>query len=140
MVKSYYEKIKDSLKNLSERVKIHIGWIPHSKLPLFYRAANIFVRTSKYENFGLGTVESMACRTPVIATNAVTFPEIVGDKVTLYKPEDSLDLADKVIALLTDHNLYKSVLEYQSLRVHELFDINIIAQKYIELYASLIHQ
>jgi glycosyltransferase involved in cell wall biosynthesis len=65
-VKSYYESLKSDLTTLldTRRAKLHIGWIPHSKLPLLYRAADIFVRTSRYENFGLGVIEAMACGTP----------------------------------------------------------------------------
>gem|GEM_PF-4307087 len=31
----------------SGRVEIHIGWIPHSKTALLYRALEVFIRTSK---------------------------------------------------------------------------------------------
>jgi len=140
VVKSYYEKIKDSLKNLlkSGKVKIHVGWIPQSKLPLLYRAADVSVKTSKYENFGLGVAESMACGTPVVAPNAITFPEVIGDATTLYKPGDHLDLANKIVTLITDRGLYKSVVERQLSRVRALFNINVIAGEYLKLYASLL--
>ena len=140
VVKDYYDKVKEPLKKLKEttKVKIHIGWIPHSKVPLLYRAADVFVRTSKHENFGLGAIEAMACGTPVVAPNATTFPEIIGDATTLYRPGDPLDLAEKTITLLTDRNLYDSVKKYQLTRVQKCFNIQHIAQMYLELYSSLI--
>jgi glycosyltransferase involved in cell wall biosynthesis len=139
VVNSYYEKIKGSLKNLSKsgKVKIHIGWIPQSKLPLLYRASDVFVRTSKYENFGLGVIESMACGTPLVAPNAATFPEILCDKTTLYEPENPLDLANRLLMLLTDYNLYRTVRDRQLEKVRKLFDIKIVARKYVELYNHL---
>jgi glycosyltransferase involved in cell wall biosynthesis len=139
IVKHYYERIKPSLKALLKtgRVKLHMGWVPHSRLPLLYRVADVFVRTSKYENFGLGAVEAMACGVPVVAPNATTFPEIVGDNVTLYKPGDPVDLAGRMIILLLDDNLYKSVLRRQLVRVHRLFKMDIVAKKYLKLYTSL---
>jgi glycosyltransferase involved in cell wall biosynthesis len=115
-----------------------IGWIPHNKLPLLYRASDIFVRTSKYENFGLGVIEAMACGIPTVAPNATTFPEIIDNEITLYKPEDLLDLTDKVIALLKDRNLYESIMEYQLIRVRNHFNINVMREKYIRLYKTLI--
>jgi glycosyltransferase involved in cell wall biosynthesis len=140
VVKEYYEKIKGSIKDLvkSGRARIHIGWIPHSKLPLLYRASDIFVRTSKYENFGLGVIEAMACGIPTVAPNATTFPEIIGDEITLYKSDDPIDLANKIMHLIMDKDLYDSVRGYQLARAQDQFNINFTAKKYIKLYSSLL--
>jgi len=139
IVKSYYESLKSDLKKLlnSGRARLHIGWIPHSKLPLLYRAADVFVRTSKYENFGLGVIEAMACGVPVIAPKATTFPEVIGYELLLYKPENPSNLAEKVITILNNADLYNSVKEYLLTRVREHFDIRKTAKKYIELYSTL---
>ncbi len=45
------------------------GLIKHEKLPYFYSAADVCVIPSYYESFGLVALESMACGTPVVATN-----------------------------------------------------------------------
>jgi glycosyltransferase involved in cell wall biosynthesis len=139
VVKSYYESLKLDLKILlnTGRVKLHIGWIPHSKLPLLYRAVDVFVRTSKYENFGLGVVEAMACGVPVITPKATTFPEVIGYELLLYKPEDPSNLAEKVITILNNADLYNSIKEHLLTRVREHFDIRKTAKKYIELYSTL---
>jgi glycosyltransferase involved in cell wall biosynthesis len=139
IVKSYYESLKSDLKKLlnSGRVKLHIGWIPYNKLPLLYGAADIFVRTSKYENFGLGAVEAMACGIPVVAPNATTFPEVVGYETLLYKPEDPSNLAEKVITILNNADFYNSIKEHLLTRVREYFDIRKTAKKYVELYSTL---
>ena len=49
-------------------------------------------------------LESMACGTPVIATNIGCFPEIIsGDDVgLLFKVGDDKDLAEKITFLLSD--------------------------------------
>lgn len=93
---------------------------------------------SKYEKFGLGVIEAMACGIPTVAPNATTFPEIINNEITLYKPEDPLDLTDKVIALLKDRNLYESIMEYQLIRVRNYFNINVMGEKYRGLYKTLI--
>lgn len=140
VVKNYYDRIKSKLKVLREsgRFKLHLGWIPQSKLPLLYRATDIFVRTSKYENFGLGVIESMACETPPIAPNWATFPEIIGNSSLLYKPQDHEDLAHKVIMLLESPDFYNRTIRYISERVKTYFDMKIIAKQYIDLYYSLL--
>jgi len=130
VVKSYYDKVKEPLRRLekSGRVKVYIGWIPHSKLPPLYRAADVFVRTSRHENFGLGAIEAMACGTPVVAPNTATLPEILGDATTLYIPGDPISLAEKIITLLTDRNFYDTVRSYQLARVQKTFNILYVAQ------------
>lgn len=44
------------------------GRVDHDDLPLFYNAADILALPSFYESFGLVTLESLACGTPVAAT------------------------------------------------------------------------
>jgi D-inositol-3-phosphate glycosyltransferase len=140
VVDGYYEQVKDKITKMrkSGRVKIHIGWMPHHKLPLLYRASDVFVRTSKHENFGLAAIESMACATPVVAPNHATFPEILGRGDTLFNPGSPQDLAEKVIKLLTDEKLYERVASYQLARAHNLFNLNAIARGYVDLYKSLV--
>ncbi len=55
-----------------------LGFIPHERLALYYQAANAFVLpTVTLEGFGLVTVESLACGTPVIGTPVGATPEIL---------------------------------------------------------------
>jgi len=61
---------------------------------------DVFVRTQRYENFGLAFVEAMACGTPVIASDAATAREVLGESGLLYKEGDPEDLADKILYML----------------------------------------
>ena len=55
-----------------------LGFISHDHLPLYYQAADAFVLpTVALEGFGLVTVESLACGTPVIGTPVGATPEIL---------------------------------------------------------------
>jgi glycosyltransferase involved in cell wall biosynthesis len=111
---------------------------PSSGLPLLYRASDIFVRTSKYESFGIGAIKAMACGIPTVAPNATTFPEIIGDEITLHKSDDPIDLANKIMHLIMNKNLYDSVRDYQLMRAQDRFSINSTAKKYIKLYLPLL--
>ncbi len=64
----------------------------------FYAAMDAFVMASKAETFGMVTVESLACGTPVIASNAGGSPEILqqGKFGLLFEPLDEMDLASKI--------------------------------------------
>jgi len=44
------------------------GWIPDEELPDYYRIADVFALSSRYEPFGMTAVEAMACGTPTVIT------------------------------------------------------------------------
>jgi glycosyltransferase involved in cell wall biosynthesis len=78
------------------------GFVPDEELTALYNAATLYVHPSRYEGFGLPVLEAMHCGTPVIAGNASSLPEVVGDAGTLFDPEDPAALARAVEDLLRD--------------------------------------
>ncbi len=81
---------------------IFAGYVPQDELPMWYRAADLFVYPSRYEGFGLPPLEAMACGTPVISSNAASLPEVVADAAILVAPDDEAALADAIVCALTD--------------------------------------
>jgi glycosyltransferase involved in cell wall biosynthesis len=55
-----------------------------------YRGASALLFTSRAEGFGLPIVEAMACRTPVVAFDNTSIPEVAGDAGVLV-PDGDLD-------------------------------------------------
>jgi glycosyltransferase involved in cell wall biosynthesis len=54
------------------------GFVPEADLPAFYGAADLFVLpTQALEGFGLVTLESLACGTPVAGTPIGATPELL---------------------------------------------------------------
>lgn len=54
------------------------GFVPEERLPAYYQAADLFVLpTRSLEGFGMATVESLACGTPVVGTPEGATPEIL---------------------------------------------------------------
>ena len=79
-----------------------LGYVPTAELPLCYNAASVFVYPSLYEGFGLPPLEALACGTPVVASNASSLPEALGDAALLVDPRDPGALADALDAALGD--------------------------------------
>jgi len=99
----------------------------------YYSGADIFVMPSVKEEFGLVYVEAMACGLPVIATNGHVVPEIVGDAGLLFEPGNSNDLADKIIGLVNDRELYEE-LKKKSLERAKQFSWKKAAEQYCKIY------
>jgi len=82
-----------------------VGYLELAELRALYGAAALFVLPSLYEGFGLPVLEAMACGTPVVATNAASLPEVVGDAGLLAPPGDPDALAASMARVLEDRDL-----------------------------------
>lgn len=72
--------------NFSAGLGGYTGW-PEENLALLMAAADLHVSTSWGEGFGLNLLQSLACGTPVIATDCSAITEVVGPGGILIKPK-----------------------------------------------------
>ncbi len=63
-----------------------VGRLDDSVVPALMASASAVVVPSKEEGFGLPALEAMAVRTPVVAADTSSFPEVVGDGGLLVDP------------------------------------------------------
>ena len=78
-----------------------LGLIKHEQLPYFYSAADACVIPSYYESFGLVALESLACGTPVVATDVGNLKSVIRQGETGYVIADNTPrLLSNQIALL----------------------------------------
>jgi len=80
-----------------------LGLIKHEQLPYFYSVADVCVVPSYYESFGLVALESLACGTPVVATDVGDLKSAIRQGETGYVIADNAPhhLAEKIALLLS---------------------------------------
>lgn len=59
-----------------------------TELAALYQHAKLFVFPSRIEGFGIPPLEAMSYRTPVAAAHATSLPEVLGDHVRYFAPDD----------------------------------------------------
>lgn len=67
-----------------------------------YSHATCFVFPSRYEGFGLPTLEAMACGCPAVLANSSSHPEVGGDAAVYFPAGDAAALRCALEALLVD--------------------------------------
>jgi alpha-1,3-rhamnosyl/mannosyltransferase len=74
-------------------------------LPELYNGAAVTAYPSRAEGFGLPPLEAMACGCPVVASDATSLPEVVGDAGLLVPPDDVDALAEAIGRVLAEPEL-----------------------------------
>ena len=102
---SYLPELESQARRLGiADVTRFLGWVSERDLRALVAAADIAVAPSLYEPFGLVALEATALGTPVIVSDTGGLAEFAasGDLATVVRPGDSADLADAILADLSD--------------------------------------
>ncbi|MDR3148171.1 MAG: glycosyltransferase family 4 protein [Treponema sp.] len=84
------------------------GHFPLLSLPKLYSGADMAVFPSIYEGFGLGVLEAMATGIPVACARAAGLPETAEHAALYFNPLDSEDMADRLVTLATNREIYRN--------------------------------
>ncbi len=89
----------------------NLGIIPREKMVDLYNAVDILLFPSLYEGFGWPPLEAMACGIPVVASNAGSLTEVVGDASRLFDPYDYLGFAEEIIKITSNREFRQKCIE-----------------------------
>ncbi len=124
---------------------LFLGAIKHESLPDLYRTADVVVFPSVIagggdrEGFGLVLVEALGCECVTVVTDLPAMQDIIIDgKTGFVVPQKNVQkLAEKIVSLLDNPEVGRSVGKEGRRFVVERYDWNVIAERYSALIESI---
>jgi glycosyltransferase involved in cell wall biosynthesis len=111
-----------------------------SNITKFLQNTNIYIHPSNREGFGISVIEAMLMKKPVILSNAGALPELVvnNESGLLCDPYNPYDWVQKIISLLDNPKLSKTMSYKGYERACELFSIKRFVDDHDKIYKDLI--
>lgn len=134
--KSYYEKLAVSLNLNKKRCRLNDSI---SDVQKEYLDSSLFVCTSRFEGFGMGIIEAMACGLPVVAFDCLWGPRSIitdGEDGLLVANGNIEKMAETILSLI-NHPERISEMGMNARKNVQRFSIDTIAKKWKRLFDSL---
>jgi glycosyltransferase involved in cell wall biosynthesis len=127
----------DELEKINRRIKKSIIQLNGSDelLASLYKHAFCFVYPSFYEGFGIPPLEAMSMGCPVIATNASSIPEVVGDAAILFDPHSNDELIS-AIKLIYDKSKRNELIKF-GFEQEKKFSWDKMTKETLDIYKSI---
>ena len=133
-------RLQDLVEELGiENFVIFLGKQDQQMLPYYYSAAEVVVMPSHYESFGMVALESMACGTPVIASQVGGLAFLVRDGETgfVVPGNDIEKLSNRLVDLIRNKEL-RNKLGAKSADYAQLYSWENISSKILEVYREVL--
>ena len=135
----YRKKVESFIKE--KRLNNSIIWqdnlSDNFQLQAIYQHAAAFIYPSRYEGFGIPVIEALLSGTPVIASDASSIPEAGGPDSLYFNADDPEELSDKIITVLNDRELRKSMADRGLIYANENFNLKTTTGRLMEIYKEV---
>lgn len=135
--RKYYKTVLQFIQanRLSQRVQFIS---PHfDDLPGIFQRAAVFVYPSLYEGFGIPVLEALYSKTPVVASNRSSLPEVAGPGALLVDPEDTSAMSEAVQRFLDD-DAYRQEMVEKGYAFAQQFRGGPVSEQMVDLYRDLL--
>ncbi len=128
----------DYFYNRLEKEKdiILTDFVSDEELTSLYQNASLYIFPSLCEGFGLPPLEAIAHNLPVISSSATCLPEILGDAVIYFNPENPEEIAGKIKQVLEDKKLQKKMISLGKEKIKE-YSWQRMGKEMMGVYSSL---
>lgn len=140
--------VGDRSGDYSERLRAAVAALPPSRRArveivaetsdtgLYYRAADLFVCTSRFESFPRVILEAMAAGLPILTTPVYGIAEQVVENVNafFYQPDDTTRLAQKLEQLIADTDLRQRFAIHSGYVLDTLMDYETMVKAYGQVF------
>jgi glycosyltransferase involved in cell wall biosynthesis len=138
---SYVDGIRRRVKQAGVEAQVEIiGTVDRQQKLDFLQSLDVFAVPAIYRDpKGLPVLEALASGVPVVQPDHGAFPELVmatGGGL-LHKPEDPIDLAEKLASLLRDAELRQELKQRGRTAVHTHFSAERMAADTIQVYQQI---
>jgi len=110
--------------------------MPFKMLPTLYKTATLFVHTAVRDASPFTVLEAIGFGIPVIVPREGGSYEIAGSGALTFEPHDPIDLADKILSIVSDADMYRKQSKRSLERVRD-FTWQKAAKEYLKIYQKL---
>lgn len=126
---------------VADRVLLHTEFVDNAEMPLVYPHFSVYVQPSVVEPFGIAVLEAMSCGLPVVASRmgGLAFSVVDGKTGRHVEPGNAASLASAMLSM-GDERLRMEMGDEGAKRAREVYDWQLVADAYLELYGSAMAQ
>ena len=124
--------------NLDYKLVLVTEFISDPKLDELYKNASLYIQPSLIEGFGLPPLEAMACGAPVIAPNASSLPEVLGDAAECLIPPVTVESVYQTLEKVLNDSELRKKLARAGLEQAKKFSWQKTAQQTVEVYRQML--
>lgn len=122
--------------NLKDKV-IFTGFVPDEDVQPLMSNAKLFAFPSLYEGFGIPLLDAQACKVPVVSSNAGSLPEVGGDAVFYFDPENTNEIKEVISKVLEDDSIIDVIVK-KGMGNRENFSWRQTAQQTLDVYKKVL--
>jgi glycosyltransferase involved in cell wall biosynthesis len=126
--------------NYPNELITYLGVQDKDVIARFRKSSHVTIVSSRYETFGNVVLEAFAYGSPLICSDSGGLPEIVENRKSglLFRSESDVDLSNKIVSVLEDDQLCRSIADGGYQRVVEFYHPISAAAKLVEFFEETI--